>query len=692
MKFSELDLDKKVLSGIKNAGFTSCMPVQEKVLPYCLDGEDVMVQSKTGSGKTAVFVIAFLQKYITNLKNKIKSKCLIVAPTRELAQQISSDAEILCKGIKDFSIGCFYGGVGYEKQQVLLKNGCDMYIGTPGRLLDFISSNSLRLDEVDTFVIDEADRMFDMGFYPDIQKIFNNLRKPEERQTMLFSATLEMRVRELAWQYMNNPVEIELEKDSITVDKITQELYHVAKADKFMLLLQLLKCEMPKTALIFTNLRQMTQELSVRLSLNGWNATYISGDLSQSARQEALEKIKNGKTTILVATDVAARGLQIDDLPLVINYDIPEDYENYVHRIGRTARAGKDGKAITLADEEFVYGLEAIEKYIKMKIPVIWPDNLPILEDKSLGKKWYVSKPENVKKKAPKKSHDNKKTVSPKKNLGSMTEQERMEYYKKKYGFEELNAIKPVKKHKKHSIVYLLWTLPILLVLFILYFVFGFVVSALLRLLFMRRLGEEYLYKASSLTSNIFLKILGANVTVKGDLSHLKDNKVCFVCNHQSITDILVLYGTLGINAGFIAKKSLSFIPVFNLIALCLNCIFLDRKNIHKGAKAIQKGINKIQNGKSMLIFPEGTRSKTSKILDFKKGSFKLATSSKATIVPIVIKGTRNLVENRKKAFIKTNVKVYVLSPVATDKLDREHKYQIIEKIEKDIVKIYEKL
>lgn len=474
MDFIELPLHKQVLEGTKAAGFTHCMPVQEKVLPVTLDGYDVMVQSKTGSGKTAVYVLTFLEKYLRNKDEGKNSSCLIIAPTRELAQQISEDALILCSKVPGFHIGTFYGGVGYEHQRKQLEMGCDIYVGTPGRLLEYMEHHEFDGKKIDTFVIDEADRMFDMGFYPDIKRIFRHLPQREERQTMLFSATLEVRVRELAWEFMNEPEKIDLEPDHITVESITQELYHVAKSQKFGLFLQLLEVEKPESAIIFTNSRHMAEEISNRLKLNGYNSDFLTGDLPQAQRQKALDKLKDGKTSFLVATDVAARGLQIDDLPLVVNYDIPEDYENYVHRIGRTARAGKSGKAITLADEEFVYGLEAIEKYIKMKIPVIWPENLPEVEDKSLGKSWGTSRhrncqnghsggsqrnaskgPRNDHKQSQKASHhEEKKDAVPKnksdyKSLGSMTEQERMEYYKKKYGFEPSKSDSQKKQQSK---------------------------------------------------------------------------------------------------------------------------------------------------------------------------------------------------------------------------------------------------
>lgn len=492
MEFSELPLHGQVLEGTKAAHFSQCMPVQERVLPISIDGSDVMVQSKTGSGKTAVYIITFLERFL-RLRDEGKSaSCLIVAPTRELAQQISDDAFVLCSKVEGFHVGCFYGGVGYEHQRKLLEMGCDIYVGTPGRLLEFMEHRELDCRRIDTFVIDEADRMFDMGFYPDVKKMFRLLPPREKRQTMLFSATLEMRVRELAWEFMNDPVEIELEPDHITVENITQELYHVAKSEKFLLFLQILSLEKPESAIVFTNSRHMASEVASRLKLNGYNADYLTGDLPQSQRQAALNRLKEGKTSILVATDVAARGLQIDDLPLVVNYDIPEDYENYVHRIGRTARAGKSGKAITFADEEFVYGLEPIEKYIKMKIPVVWPENLPDIEDKSLGRSWNLdgrsprgesgrrdgrsgdrrgprrsgerklrdrkvgdskadgsrtdgrrgsSKGSEVRGQRPSGSASSQKPGKAERgtdyrSLGSMTEEERLAYYRQKYGFE----------------------------------------------------------------------------------------------------------------------------------------------------------------------------------------------------------------------------------------------------------------
>ncbi|PKL29220.1 MAG: DEAD/DEAH box helicase [Spirochaetae bacterium HGW-Spirochaetae-2] len=396
MKFKELPLHEEVIKGIESAGFIDCMPVQEKVLPGALQGRDIMAQSKTGSGKTAVFLITLLQKFVDARDEarklppeeafKVKLPvALIIAPTRELAVQIEDDARILSSGIPDFRIGCFYGGVGYAKQDKQVIEGVDLIIGTPGRILDFQQMGKLHFKTVDTFVIDEADRLFDMGFYPDIQKMFKMMVVREQRQTMLFSATLGTRVRNLAWDYMNNPLEIEVQPEEITVNLITQGLYHVAKNEKFDLFLRIMAKENPTNALIFTNTKAKAVEISKRLNVNGYTTQYLMGDLPQSKRLQVINRMKSGELRFLVATDVAARGLQIDDLEFVVNYDIPEDFESYVHRIGRTARAGKSGKAIMLACEQFVYGLEAIESYIQMKIPVLWADEetLPPVEDKS---------------------------------------------------------------------------------------------------------------------------------------------------------------------------------------------------------------------------------------------------------------------------------------------------------------------
>ncbi len=488
MEFTQLPFHKEVLKGIESAGFIECTKVQEKVLPISLENKDLMVQSKTGSGKTAIYLLTILERIAQSRNTEFPiKKALIVAPTRELAVQIKQDAIVLCSGL-NLKIGVFYGGVGYEKQETALKDS-DIFVGTPGRLLDFQKSKKLNFKQFDIFVLDEADRMFDMGFYPDVKKMFSLLKEKTKRQTMLFSATLSLRVRNLAWEYMNNPVEIEVEPEEICVDKIDQELYHVSKDEKFSLFLYLMQRENSDNALIFTNTKAKAVELAKRLTINGYNTKYLMGDMSQSKRLNTIKRMKEGNIKFLVATDVAARGLQIDDLALVINYDIPEDFESYVHRIGRTARAGKSGKAITLACEEYIYGLEPIENYIEMKIPVKWVEesDLEKIEDKSknlnfrdlVSEKEYASrrpnnKSRNVRGTSQKRNNNSKnyksnrtqsnpqnkktsnynnpknvktdKTYKKVKNQKQYNEirhlslEERLEYYKNVYGSEELQS------------------------------------------------------------------------------------------------------------------------------------------------------------------------------------------------------------------------------------------------------------
>ncbi len=406
MKFQEFKLHDNVLKGIEKAGFTEVMPVQEKAISESLKGKDIGVQSHTGSGKTAAFLIPVLQYYSEVDKDKRK-KTLIIAPTRELVVQIEKEIHILGSAV-DIVAGSFFGGVGYGKQEALLRQNADVIIGTPGRLIDFGKSGKINFNNFGYVIIDEADRMFDMGFYPDIKKMMQMMLPPKERRTMLFSATLSTKVMNLAWEFMNEPVSIEIEAESITVNEISQVLYHVSTSDKMPLLLGILKKEAPGSAIIFTNTKYAAVELTERLKFNGYDAHYIMGDLPQRKRLAVIEKVKSGAVKFLVATDVAARGLHVDDLEMVVNYDIPEDFENYVHRIGRTARAGKSGKAVTFACEKYVYGLEAIEKYINMKIPVDWPEKELFLEDKSAGRNFYREKEAAVKSSG-KKPYDNRK-------------------------------------------------------------------------------------------------------------------------------------------------------------------------------------------------------------------------------------------------------------------------------------------
>ncbi len=384
MNFTELNLHEDLLKGITDTGFITLMPVQEETLVHTLLGRDAYVQSQTGTGKTAAFLVTIFQLFLDEKNQKKRKKALIITPTRELAVQIDNDAQLLGKYL-NFKVGCFYGGVGYDVQEKLLELGVDIIIGTPGRLIDFHQKKKIDFSNVGILVIDEADRLFDMGFLPDIRKIVDSMPRRIKRLTMLFSATMDARTKAITREYMKNPAMIEIMPEQMTVERVTQKLYHVSEKEKISLMLGVLKKENPKNVLIFTNMKHTASMVARKLEHNGYKAQYISGDLPQTKRLRVIDSFKDGKLPILVATDVAARGLHIEDLELIINYDLPQDPESYVHRIGRTARAGKSGKAISLVCENFVYSLDAIESFIGMKIPVADLEDALFHEDKAEG-------------------------------------------------------------------------------------------------------------------------------------------------------------------------------------------------------------------------------------------------------------------------------------------------------------------
>ncbi|MBN1241225.1 MAG: DEAD/DEAH box helicase [Spirochaetales bacterium] len=381
MKFSELEMHPDLRRGIDEAGYIDCMPVQEQVYPHAFAGEDIYAQSQTGTGKTAAFLVSIFQRMMTEDDWRHR-KALILAPTRELAAQIEEEAEKLGKYLP-IKMASFFGGVSYGPQVDALRNGAQMLVGTPGRIIDLVQQGKMMLGDVGFLVVDEADRMFDMGFVDDLRKLLRYLPSAERRQTYLFSATLNFRVKNLAWEYMHEPKEIVIAAENVTVDMVTQELYHVGAHEKMRVLLGILDREKPKSALIFCNQKFMVEEVARRLGINGVECEFIMGDLPQSQRLKIIDNLKAGRLEILVATDVAARGLDVEALDLVVNYDVPLDAESYVHRIGRTARAGKAGKAVTLACEKFVYGLPAVEKYIEMKLPVFPVTEELLKDDKS---------------------------------------------------------------------------------------------------------------------------------------------------------------------------------------------------------------------------------------------------------------------------------------------------------------------
>ena len=383
MNFTEFSLHEKLQQGIAGAGYVECTPVQEQVLKNSLEGRDLYVQSQTGTGKTAAYLVSIIQQMLSR-QDVAGKKALVMVPTRELAVQVQEEAEKLCSAT-ELVCSSFYGGVGYDKQVAALKKGVDIMIGTPGRVIDLHEGGQMDLSSVAFLCIDEADRMFDMGFYPDLRTLIKVLPAAEKRQTMLFSATLNSYVKNLAWEYTRNPAEITIAAENITVDEIDQELLHVSSESKMKLLTGIISSEKPESLIIFCNTKRTCEVVAKRLKINGIQADYIIGDLPQKARLRIMDDFKAGKIKCLVATDVAARGIDVNDLAMVINYDLPNEAENYVHRIGRTARAGKSGKAYTFCSEQDVYSLPPIERYIEKQIPARVAEESMLGEDKSEG-------------------------------------------------------------------------------------------------------------------------------------------------------------------------------------------------------------------------------------------------------------------------------------------------------------------
>jgi ATP-dependent RNA helicase RhlB len=370
--FASLGLRAELMRGIQAAGFVSCTPIQAQALPLALAGRDVAGQAQTGTGKTAAFLVALYQALLTRPAAASRSatgiRALIVAPTRELAVQIQHDALILGAhtGLRQAVV---FGGIDYEKQRAQLREGCDVLIGTPGRLIDYFKQHVFDLRSVQVLVLDEADRMFDLGFIADIRYILRRLPPPERRQSMLFSATLSHRVLELAYEHMNNPELVRIEPDKVTVDQVRQLMYYPAMEEKVPLLIGLLRQSEAHRTMVFVNTRRGAERLETVLRANGFHAQALSGDVPQAKRLRFLRDFHDGKLAVLIATDVASRGLHIPDVSHVFNFDLPQDAADYVHRIGRTARAGAEGDAISFACEEYAVSLPEIESYVGHKIP-----------------------------------------------------------------------------------------------------------------------------------------------------------------------------------------------------------------------------------------------------------------------------------------------------------------------------------
>lgn len=372
VQFSDIPLHPSLQQGLQKLGFSHCTPIQAEALPLALAGQDLAGQAQTGTGKSAAFLLATMHHLLTapQAGPAGQPRAFILAPTRELALQIHADAEKL-GAHTGLRITVVYGGTGYESQRQALTDGTDILIGTPGRLIDYFKQHVYSLKHVEVLVLDEADRMFDLGFIADIRYLLRRMPPAARRRNYLFSATLSHRVLELAYEHMNDPRRIEIKPEQVTAERVQQSLIHVANEDKLRVLVGLLRRGEVTRTLVFVNTKRAAESVEQTLEANGLQAHTLSGDVPQNKRERLLCDFREGRLPVLVATDVAARGLHIPDVSHVINYDLPQDAEDYIHRIGRTARAGSSGEAISLCCETYVYSLPEIERAIGMRIPQV---------------------------------------------------------------------------------------------------------------------------------------------------------------------------------------------------------------------------------------------------------------------------------------------------------------------------------
>ena len=372
LKFETLGLAEPLLQSIRDAGFKGCTPIQAETLPIALAGRDVAGQAQTGTGKTAAFLLALFNRLLTRPtpadRRQNQPRALVIAPTRELAVQIHKDA-LMLGAHTGLSMAVVYGGEDYEKQRNRVAEGVDVLIGTPGRLIDYMKQHVFDLHNAEVLVLDEADRMFDMGFIADVRFLLRRLPHPTQRLSMLFSATLSHRVLELSYEHMNNAEFVRIEPDKVTADNVRQSLYFPGGDEKLPLLVGLLRKIDPHRSMVFVNTKRVAEDVVAMLNGNGYKSEVLSGDVPQNKRLRLLREFTEGVLPVLVTTDVASRGLHIPDVSHVFNYDLPQDAEDYVHRIGRTARAGAFGDAISFACEEYSFSLPDIERYIGHAIP-----------------------------------------------------------------------------------------------------------------------------------------------------------------------------------------------------------------------------------------------------------------------------------------------------------------------------------
>ena len=383
-KFADFPLHTEVQQALNEAGFEFCTPIQALSLPILLEKKDIAGQAQTGTGKTLAFLVAtfnhLLSTPIPAERQLNQPRAIIMAPTRELAIQIAKDAKLLAKhtGLK---VGIVYGGEGYEQQLKVLDKGVDVLIGTTGRIIDYVRQGVVNVSAIQAVVLDEADRMFDLGFIKDIRFLFRRMPDAKSRLNMLFSATLSMKVQELAYDHMNDPEKVEIAPNEKTSKNIKEEIFYPSMEEKMPLLLSLLEEDWPEKAIVFSNTKHSCEKVWCWLEGDGHRAGLLTGDVPQKKRLRILEQFTKGEIDILVATDVAARGLHISDVSHVYNYDLPDDCEDYVHRIGRTGRAGASGHAISFACEQYAYNLHEIEEYIEHSIPLSHYDKTALLDD-----------------------------------------------------------------------------------------------------------------------------------------------------------------------------------------------------------------------------------------------------------------------------------------------------------------------
>lgn len=451
MKFNTLNINETILKALEEKGYTDTTPIQEKAIPHALLGKDVLGCAQTGTGKTASFLVPTIQRFAKHDSTKIRG--LVLTPTRELAIQIDENFAEYAKytGLKSAVI---FGGVAQKQQEKAIRQGADIVIATPGRLLDLMKQKIIRINEVETFILDEADRMLDMGFLNDVKKIIACL--PKKKQTLFFSATMPKQIRELTEELLQDPVIVEVTPPSTTVETIEQSLYYVDKANKKNLLIDLLKKEKIESSLVFTRTKNNANRLGKFLELNNIKVGILHGNKSQTARQIALSKFKNGEIKVLVATDIAARGIDISELSHVFNYDIPTDTEAYVHRIGRTGRAGKNGTSISFADVDELDLVKNIQKLIGLKIPVVREHKYPMMITEPTPKK-KQSKPArrpNTNKPHAKKESKDSNVVDNKKQSnksGSSTDAPSKKKYKSSPMSDKGNTKKYNKDNKEGS-------------------------------------------------------------------------------------------------------------------------------------------------------------------------------------------------------------------------------------------------